>query len=368
MSNKHSEFDNKLKNSNITSTSSIVDFLPYSTTDEVPEEFKKQLDDQGLPSKAELSKHTIVCGYLKNHDNLPFLAYLELSDYSNSIDNATLKYWTADGNYCWEPFNQTKKLTFEQLLHCKDFIEDAFFTHKSQRTPNGVLIETVDDPFNNPTLKQECVGDYFITMALCKNTCMSEYKLGGLLNFFIFPIQHMTIVNSYTKLIRQTTTVYPRSISKIYNIATSTPSLNQPQAYIVSIAQSFKESRKRISYLYESQKAYQNREKPLMIYKRVPSEKQSVNYDNEIIYLLTYNGNYIKIDPSDIVHKSNESNCFRILSYEKIVKGFPKDVSEETKKMVANPFPPELAIINDKAMKCYKDSLRDKSITQKTQE
>lgn len=244
MSNKHTEFGNKLKNSNSTSTSSIVDFLPYSTIDEVPEEFKKQLDDQGLPSKAELSKHTIVCGYLKNHDNLPFIAYLELSDYSNPIDNTTLKYWTADGNYCWEPFNQTKKLTFEQLLPCKDFIEDAFFTHKSQRTSNGVLIETVDDPFNNPTLKQECVGDYFIAMALCKNTYMSKYALNGLLNFFRFPIRHMPIGNLYTKVIEQTTTVYPDAISKVNSIATSTPSLNQPQAYLVSIAQSINGSRR----------------------------------------------------------------------------------------------------------------------------
>ena len=197
-----------------------------------------------MPSKAELSKHTIVCGYLKNHDNLPFIAYLELSDYSNPIDNTTLKYWTADGNYCWEPFNQTKKLTFEQLLHCKDFIEDAFFTHKSQRTSNGVLIETVDDPFNNPTLKQECVGDYFIAMALCKNTYMSKYALNGLLNFFRFPIRHLPIGNLYTELIEQTTTVYPDAISKVNSIATSTPSLNQPQAYLVSIAQSINGSRR----------------------------------------------------------------------------------------------------------------------------
>ena len=102
-----------------------------------------------------------------------------------------------------------------------------------------------------------------------------------------------------------------------------------------------------------------------MIYKRVPSENSSASYDKEIKYLLTNSGNYIKLDPNDILLKTNGYKCFRVLNYEKVVEGFPTDVSEEAKKMVANPFPPELPIINAEAIKRCNESLQDKTITPK---
>ena len=102
-----------------------------------------------------------------------------------------------------------------------------------------------------------------------------------------------------------------------------------------------------------------------MIYKRVPSENSSASDDKEIKYLLTNSDYYIKFDPNDIVLKPNGYKRFRVLSYEKVVEGFPTDVSEEAKKMVANPFPPELPIINAEAIKRYNESLQDKTITPK---
>ena len=353
MSTNHTTFTNNLSDLTTDNNSeSIINILPYSTFDDVPEEIKRQLYNQGLPSNDKLSEHTIVCGYLKNQNNAPFIAFLEPPDASYSIDKATLKYWTADGNYCYGPFGGTKRLIFEQLEHFSDNI----FSEKSQRTLNGVLNETVD----NSTLQQECVGDFSIAQALCKNTYMFEHKQ-NLSNFFIFPTNFHSIgYSNFVNLIKQTTPVFPKAFSKVKDIATSNPSLNQPQAYLISIALSNNESRKRISYLYESKKAYKSGEKPLMIYKRIPSKDPSVYQDKDINYLLTNNGKYIALDPNDIVIKTNECCCFRVLSYDKVVEGFPTEVSEETKQLIANPFPPELAIINAEATKRYQESLQSK--------
>ena len=365
---QHTIFTQNLSTLNTSSkekeSETIVKFLDYSTIDEVPEEIRKQLYNQGLPSNKDLSRYPIICGYLKNQNNMPFIAYLELSDSSSSVDNATLKYWTADGNYCWEPSSyDTKKLTFEHLEH---FRFGEYFSKKSQTTLNGALNETVDDPFvHNSTLKQECAGDFSIVEALCKDSNMFQHNR-SLTSFFVFPIKfHGIGDDNSNSLIEQSTPDFPDSYSKLVNIVTFLRSSDRPQGYLVSIALSNKESRKRISYLYESQKAYENREKPLMIYKRVPSENSSASDDKEIKYLLTNSDYYIKFDPNDIVLKPNGYKCFRVLSYEKVVEGFPTDVSEEAKKMVANPFPPELPIINAEAIKRYKESLQDKTITQK---
>ena len=186
MSINHTTFTEKLSDLTTDNNSkSIVQILPFSTFDKIPAEIKKALYNHGLPSNDELSGHTILCGYLKTQNNAPFIASFEPSDSLHSIDYATLNYWTVEGNYCYGPFGGTKRLTFEQLEHFKN---GECFTRKSQSTSNGVLNETMDAKFvNNPTLKQECVGDFSIAKALCKNSYKFENK-ENLRNFFIFPI------------------------------------------------------------------------------------------------------------------------------------------------------------------------------------
>lgn len=336
---------------------SIVEFLPYSNINVVPETIKKTLYDQGLPSDEDLSKYPIICGYLKDQ-NTPFIASIKPPYELGSTNNITLKYYTPSGNYCYEPWCDTKKLTFEHLIRHKS---KKSISKKSQTTSNGVLNETIDNPFSNdPNYLQECAGNISTLEDLCIHSSLLAYY-----NFFRNPIKYYTVGHEFNidALISNSTPEYPTALTKVFNIALRCPS-NDTQAYLISIAKANQTSKQRFSYLYESQEAYKNGEKPLMIYTCLSPDKSSFPENKDNSYILTNSGNYINFGQIIV---SKDRNYYQILSYDKVVEGFPTDLSEDTQNLIANPFPPELAIIYTEATKRYKESLQSKSKTSITQ-
>lgn len=344
MSNKHDLFTNTLSSQPTTSSSeAIVEFLPYSTINDVPEEIKEPLYNQDLLYDDYISIYPIVCGYLNsNHDN-PFIASIKPPYNNYSIENATIRYYTKYGNYCCKPFNKSKKLTFMHLEHLGIIRETC--TKKYETTLNGVINESVKNPFSENRLDiQECIGDYSTVIKF-----FDPSSKDNVINFRGFAD------SDFVELIMQTTSDFPNSYTKVRDISISIPSTNHSKGFLVSFAQ---DDSYRISYLYESEKAYKNQEKPLMIYKIVPSEHKYEQFR----YLLSNRGNYILLHPSKMVLNSNGDSCFNVLSYDEVVENLPTDISKDTKKLLENPFPPELPIITAELTKRYNESLPKKEV------
>ena len=347
MSNKHDLFTNTLSSQPTTSSSeAIVEFLPYSTINDVPAEIKEPLYNQDLLYDDYISIYPIICGYLNSdHDN-PFIASITPPYNNYSIENATIRYYTKYGNYCYKPFNKSKKLTFKHLEHL-GIIEETC-TKKYEKTLNGVINESVKNPFSENQLDiQECIGDYSTVIKF-----IDPSSKDNVIDFKGFADR------DFVELIMQTTSDFPISYTKVMDISIPIPSTNHSKGFLVSFAQDDSCYLHRISYLYESEKAYKNKEKPLMIYKIVPSEHKYEQFR----YLLSNCGNYILLHPSEMELNSNGNFCFKVLSYDEVVENFPTDISEDTKKLLENPFPPELSIIATELTKRYNESLPKKEV------